>query len=318
MIARWFWREWRSPSLLIVWLALSMAVACVLALGSISDRMEKGLSQQSREFMAGDRTLRSSREVPAEWLAQARTLGLTVGEQLNFATMTFAVDTPQLADVKAVDDTYPLYGTLETAPAGLKPQRGSVLLAPRLMALLNLKTGDNIDVGDATLRIAGEVIQEPDAGFNPFQMAPRLMMNIADVAKTGAVQPGSRVSWRYKFAGSAQQLAAYERWLLPKLGAEHRWIGLEQDDSALGKSLERSQQFLLLSALLTLLLAVAAVAVAMGHYCRSRYDLVAILKTLGAGRAQLRKLIVGQWLMLLVLAVVAGARWGCCWKKPCC
>lgn len=51
MIARWFWREWRSPSLLIVWLALSLAVACVLALGSISDRMEKGLSQQSREFI---------------------------------------------------------------------------------------------------------------------------------------------------------------------------------------------------------------------------------------------------------------------------
>ncbi|VTM41566.1 metabolite ABC transporter in Enterobacteriaceae, permease protein EC-YbbP [Klebsiella quasipneumoniae] len=33
------------------------------------------------------------------------------------------------------------------------------------------------------------MIQEPDAGFNPFQMAPRLMMNMADVAKTGAVQP---------------------------------------------------------------------------------------------------------------------------------
>lgn len=310
MIARWFWREWRSPSLLIVWLALSLAVACVLALGSISDRMEKGLSQQSREFMAGDRTLRSSREVPAAWIDEARRLGLTVGEQLNFATMTFAGNTPQLADVKAVDDTYPLYGKLDTQPAGLKPQAGSVLLAPRLMALLNLKTGDTIDVGDATLQIAGEVIQEPDAGFNPFQMAPRLMMNTADVAKTGAVQPGSRVSWRYKFAGSAPQLAAYEQWLLPKLGPEHRWIGLEQDDSALGKSLERSQQFLLLSALLTLLLAIAAVAVAMSHYCRSRYDLVAILKTLGAGRAQLRKLIVGQWLMLLALAVITGGALG--------
>ncbi|MEL0554447.1 putative ABC transporter permease subunit YbbP [Raoultella lignicola] len=310
MIARWFWREWRSPSLLIVWLALSLAVACVLALGSISDRMEKGLSQQSREFMAGDRTLRSSREVPAAWIDEARRLGLTVGEQLNFATMTFAGNTPQLADVKAVDDTYPLYGKLDTQPAGLKPQAGSVLLAPRLMALLNLKTGDTIDVGDATLRIAGEVIQEPDAGFNPFQMAPRLMMNTADVAKTGAVQPGSRVSWRYKFAGSAPQLADYEQWLLPKLGPEHRWIGLEQDDSALGKSLERSQQFLLLSALLTLLLAIAAVAVAMSHYCRSRYDLVAILKTLGAGRAQLRKLIVGQWLMLLALAVITGGALG--------
>ncbi|MBE0090727.1 putative ABC transport system permease protein [Raoultella planticola] len=310
MIARWFWREWRSPSLLIVWLALSLAVACVLALGSIGDRMEKGLSQQSREFMAGDRTLRSSREVPAEWIDEARRLGLTVGEQLSFATMTFAGDTPQLADVKAVDDTYPLYGKLETQPPGLKPQAGSVLLAPRLMALLNLKIGDTLDVGDATLRIAGEVLQEPDAGFNPFQMAPRLMMNTADVAKTGAVQPGSRVSWRYKYAGTPQQLADYEKWLLPKLGPEHRWIGLEQDDSALGKSLERSQQFLLLSALLTLLLAVAAVAVAMSHYCRSRYDLVAILKTLGAGRVQLRKLIVGQWLMLLALAAVTGGAMG--------
>ncbi len=57
---------------------------------------------------------------------------------------------------------------------------------------------------------------------------------------------------------------------------------------------------------MTLLLAVAAVAVAMSHYCRSRYDLVAILKTLGAGRSQLRKLIVGQWLLLLTLSVITG------------
>ncbi|HEA7437890.1 TPA: ABC transporter permease [Escherichia coli] len=310
MIARWFWREWRSPSLLIVWLALSLAVACVLALGNISDRMEKGLSQQSREFMAGDRALRSSREVPQAWLEEAQKRGLKVGKQLTFATMTFAGDTPQLANVKAVDDIYPMYGDLQTNPPGLKPQAGSVLLAPRLMALLNLKTGDTIDVGDATLRIAGEVIQEPDSGFNPFQIAPRLMMNLADVDKTGAVQPGSRVTWRYKFGGSENQLDGYEKWLLPQLKPEQRWYGLEQDEGALGRSIERSQQFLLLSALLTLLLAVAVVAVAMNHYCRSRYDLVAILKTLGAGRAQLRKLIVGQWLMVLVLSAVTGGAIG--------
>jgi putative ABC transport system permease protein len=310
MIARWFWREWRSPSLLIVWLALSLAVACVLALGNINDRMEQGLNQQSRDFMAGDRALRSAREVPEAWLNQAKQDGLIVGKQLTFATMTFAGDTPQLASVKAVDGVYPMYGELETKPVGLKPEPGSVLLAPRLMALLNLKVGDNIDVGDATLRIAGEVVQEPDSGFNPFQMAPRLMMNLADVAKTGAVQPGSRITWRYKFGGTPQQIESFENFLLPKLTPEQRWYGLEQDEGALGKSLERSQQFLLLSALLTLLLAVAAVAVAMNHYCRSRYDLVAILKTLGAGRAALRKLIIGQWLMVLLLSAVTGGAAG--------
>ncbi len=315
MIARWFWREWRSPSLLIVWMALSLAVACVLALGSVSDRMEKGLSQQSREFMAGDRALRSSREVPQAWLDEARRQGLKVSEQLSFQTMTFAADTPQLASVKAVDDRYPMYGELQTQPPGMKPAAGTVLLAPRLMALLNLKAGDSIDVGDATLRIAGEVVQEPDSGFNPFQMAPRLLMNTADVEKTGAVQPGSRVTWRYKFAGTPAQLESYEKWLLPQLKPEHRWYGLEQDEGALGKSLERSQQFLLLSALLTLLLAVAAVAVAMSHYCRSRYDLVAILKTLGAGRTQLRKLIVGQWLMVLALSALTGGVMGLLFEK---
>ncbi|RPH29696.1 ABC transporter permease [Buttiauxella warmboldiae] len=310
MIARWFWREWRSPSLLIVWLALSLAVACVLALGNISDRMEQGLNQQSRDFMAGDRALRSAREVPQAWLEQAKKEGLKVGKQLTFATMTFAGDTPQLASVKAVDEVYPMYGQLDTNPPGLKPEPGSVLLAPRLMALLNLKVGDSLEVGDTTLRIAGEVIQEPDSGFNPFQMAPRLMMNLIDVEKTGAVQPGSRIGWRYKFGGTPQQLDKFEQFILPLLKPEQRWYGLEQDDGALGKSLERSQQFLLLSALLTLLLAVAAVAVAMNHYCRSRYDLVAILKTLGAGRAALRKLIIGQWLMVLALAAIAGGAAG--------
>ncbi|WP_455811875.1 putative ABC transporter permease subunit YbbP [Pseudomonas graminis] len=310
MIWRWFWREWKSPSLLIVWLALTLAVACVLALGSLSDRMEKGLSQQSRDFMAGDRTLRSSKAVPDEWLAQARADGLQVGRQLSFMTMTFAGETPQLASVKAVDDLYPMFGQLTTAPAGLKPAAGTVLAAPRLLALLERKAGDQLDVGDTTLRIGGEVIQEPDAGFNPFQTAPRLLMNLADVEKTGAIQPGSRITWRYKFSGTPAQLARYDSYIEARLTPDQRWISVENSEDALGKSMQRAQQFLLLSALLTLMLAIAAVAVAMSHYCRSRYDLVAVLKTLGANRTALRKLIIGQWLAVLLLAAVVGSAIG--------
>lgn len=310
MIWRWFWREWRSPSLLIVWLALTLAVACVLALGAISDRMEKGLSQQSRDFMAGDRTLRSSSAAPEAWLAKAREEGLRVSGQLSFMTMTFAGETPQLAAVKAVDNRYPMFGELQTEPPGLKPAPGTALAAPRLMALLNLKVGDRLDVGDASLRIAGEVIQEPDGGFNPFQMAPRLLINLNDAQKTGAIQPGSRLTWRYKFAGDPRQLARYDRWIQPQLKADQRWISVENSEDALGRSMQRAQQFLLLSALLTLMLAIAAVAVAMSHYCRSRYDLVAVLKTLGATRRALQRLIIGQWLAVLLLAAVCGGALG--------
>ncbi|WP_154213948.1 ABC transporter permease, partial [Serratia marcescens] len=310
MIWRWFWREWRSPSLLIVWLALTLSVACVLAVGSISDRMDKGLSQQSRDFIAGDRVLRSAHPVPEGWLLDAQQQGLKVSRQLSFTTMTYAGERPQLADVKATDLTYPLYGKLETRPANIKPEPGSVLVAPRLLALLNVKVGDSLEVGDTTLRIAGEIIQEPDAGFNPFQTAPRIMINLADVEKTGAVQPGSRLTYRYMFAGAEPDIQRYEERLAPQLTPDQRWFGLQESGSALGKSLQRSQQFLLLSALLTLLLSIAAVAVAMSHYCRSRYDLIAVLKTLGAGRGALRKLIVGQWLAVMALAAACGGAIG--------
>jgi len=306
MIWRWFWREWRSPSLLIVWLALTLAVACVLALGSISDRMEKGLNQQSRDFMAGDRTLRSTDAAPEAWLEKARETGLTVSSQLTFMTMTFADQSPQLASVKAVDDRYPMFGRLQTQPPGLRPQAGTALAAPRLMALLNLKVGDMLEVGDTQLRVSGEVIQEPDGGFNPFEMAPRLLINLADAARTGAIQPGSRITWRYKFSGNPEQLARYDRWIQPQLKADQRWISVDNSEDALGRSMQRAQQFLLLSALLTLMLAIAAVAVAMSHYCRSRYDLVAVLKTLGATQGALQRLIIGQWLAVLLLAAIAG------------
>lgn len=307
MTWRWFWREWRSPSLLIVWLALTLSVACVLALGSISDRMDKGLSQQSRDFIAGDRVLRTAHPVPEGWLLDARQQGLKVSSQLSFTTMTYAGDTPQLANVKATDVAYPLYGKLETRPANLKPEPGTVLVAPRLLALLDIKVGDNLDVGDTTLRIAGEIIQEPDAGFNPFQTAPSIIINLADVDKTGAVQPGSRLTYRYMFAGAPEDIQRYEDRLKPQLKADQRWYGLEESGSALGQSLQRSQQFLLLSALLTLLLSIAAVAVAMSHYCRSRYDLIAVLKTLGAGRNALTRLIIGQWVAVLLLAGICGS-----------
>lgn len=310
MILRWFWREWKSPSLLIVWMALTLAVACVLALGSISDRMERGLSQQSRDFLAGDKVLRSAHPADEQWLTQAQQDGLSISRQLSFTTMTFAGDRPQLADVKATDTLYPLYGELITQPAGLRPEPGEVLVASRLLSLLNLKVGDSLDVGDATLKVAGVVVQEPDNGFNPFQTAPRILINLADVDKTGAVQPGGRLSYRYMFAGPADAIERFTQYLTPQLKPDQKLFGLEESGGTLGKSLQRSQQFLLLSALLTLLLAVAAVTVAMNHYCRSRYELVAILKTLGAGRKTLLRLIAGQWLALLLVSGVAGSALG--------
>lgn len=306
MIWRWFWREWRSPSLLIVWIALTLAVACVLSLGNISSRIEQTLNKQSRDFLAADKVLRSTSPIETAWLAQAKSEGLAVSQQMSFMTMAYAGDTPLLSSIKAVDSLYPFYGELKTHPENRKPASGEVIVASRLLLLLNLQVGDQLEVGDATFTIAAELIQEPDSGFNPFNTAPRILMNIADVEKTGAIQPGSRLTYRYLFAGSDSAINALSQSIEPHLQPDQRLYGVEESGGSVGKTLERAQQFLLLSALLTLLLAAAAIAVAMGHYSRSRYNLVAVLKTLGATSKKLRYLIVGQWLSVIVLAALTG------------
>ncbi|NSL63280.1 hypothetical protein F1514_006790 [Yersinia pestis] len=44
----------------------------------------KGLSQQSRDFLAGDRVLRAAHPVPEAWLQEAKQQGLAVSRQLSF------------------------------------------------------------------------------------------------------------------------------------------------------------------------------------------------------------------------------------------
>lgn len=306
MIWRWFWREWRSPSLLIVWLALTLAMACSLALGNISSKMERVFNQHEQTFLAGDRVLRSSHEIDSLWLEKAKTLGLKVSQQASFITMTYANGQPVLASVKAADLLYPLYGHLDTQPAELKPQPGEVLISPRLQAMLNLSIGDKVEVGDIELTVSGILLQEPDSGFNPLDMAPRILINLADLSHTGAIQPGSRIVYRYMFAGTPQAIEQYSVFIKDKLTADQRWISANDSNNSVSLSLQRADHFLFLSSLLTLILSSAAVAIAMGHYCRSRYDLVAVLKTLGAGKVTLTRLIVGQWLLILITSVVAG------------
>lgn len=314
MIWRWFWREWKTPSLLIVWLALTLAVACVLALGRISDRIENSMSYQSRELLAGDLVLRSSQPSDAIWLQQAKDNGLKLSQQMSFSTMAYSTADenlrPQLVLVKAADAAYPLYGDLVTEPAGLRPTKGEILVTPRLLELLNLKVGDEIDIGDATLKVAGQLIQEPDSGFNPFQIAPRVLISLDDAPATGAVQVGSRLTYREMFAGDTAVIDAFEAQYDKQLRTDQRWYTLKDNSGAVGKTFQRAQQFLLLSVLLTLLLAIAAVVVSMSHYCRSRHQLVAVLKTLGAGRSALQKWIIGQWLVILIAAALLGSLLG--------
>ncbi len=281
-------------------LALALSVACVLSVALVADRLDAGLKASGRDFIGADRALRSATPAPAVWLEQAAKTGLAVQTTVSFNSMLFHGDALQLASIRAVPEDFPFYGKLELTPPRA-PAPGEIWLSARVMQLLAAKLGDELEVGNTVLKVAGVLGQEPDQGFSPFLLAPRALIHSADVEATGALLPGSRQQWRYLFKGTREQVAEYERWLKPRLKAGQKLIKPDDQGSQVGRSLANAERFFRLASLAGVLLGALAMGIAVRHFAERQTNMVALLKTLGASRRTLWQLM-GTLLLSLTLA----------------
>src|SRR5690606_24518368 len=92
------------------------------------------------------------------------------------------------------------------SPASGIPEAGSIWIDERLASALSVKVGESLAVGQQALRVGAILTVEPDRSVNFFSVAPRLLMNLADLEATGLVQPGSRISYRLLLAGEPQSV----------------------------------------------------------------------------------------------------------------
>ena len=111
-------------------------------------------------------------------------MGLATTEGVGFPSMAVAdVDHMALVSIKAISAGYPLRGALQWSAEpygalrsdGAIPQSGEVWLAPRLFALLDVGLGDEVIVGETSLKVSGAVRSEPDATTAVFGFGPRLL-----------------------------------------------------------------------------------------------------------------------------------------------
>jgi putative ABC transport system permease protein len=311
---RLFKRELGRGELTIIAIAITLAVLSVFSLSAISGRIQSAVLQKSTSFIAADKVLQSAHRLDPNYFAQAPLQGIEQGQQIIFSSMVFAHDELQMGSVKAVTESYPMRGELvfsptpygeETKIKGV-PKPGHVWLGRKMFDQLNLKVGDELEVGVAKLKVSGVIIEEPDGSFNVFNAAPRVLMNYQDIDKTEVIQPGSRITYRYLFAGPADKIKTLTDWVKPQLLDNQIWYGVKDKQSPVTSALERAEQFLLLAGLLGVILAAVAIAVAAQRYCQRHYDPVAIFKTLGASSSQVKKIYVTHLIFLTLLSVTAG------------
>ena len=307
-------RDWRAGELTVLGIALMLAVAALTSVGFLTDRVEQALKLESHQLLGGDLLLTADHPWPDRIRREAAARGLSQAESATFPSMVSLGGAALLAEIKAVSTGYPLRGTLRTAPllntpdseTVRVPQAGEAWPDERLATTLSLAPGTSLALGRMEV-VSGPVLTlEPDRGMNVFALAPRLMINFADLPATGLIQSGSRVHYRLHLAGDTATVAAFEAWARAQLGRGEKIESLDNARPEIRNVTERAQRFLRLAALLAVILAAVAVALAAERYMRRHLDGCAVMRCMGASGRQLLLIHGGEFLLFGLAATLAG------------
>ncbi|MFZ4538279.1 ABC transporter permease [Propionivibrio sp.] len=311
-------RDARAGELRLLVAALVVAVAALTAVGFFADRVRQALEREANQLLGADLLLTADHAWPPSMEKDARERGLALVETRTFPSMVTLGQgdglRAQLAEIKAVSTGYPLRGSLRTAPelnapdsaANGIPEPGMIWIDERLASALSARVGDAISVGRQSLRVGAVLTLEPDRGVNFFSVAPRLLMNIADLEATKLVQPGSRIAYRLLLAGEAKSVSAFRDRVEKSLARGERIEDAQNARPEIRAALDRAQKFLGLSALLSVVLAAVAVALAARRYMQRHLDPCAVMRCLGATQGFLLSVFLSQFALLGLLSAVLG------------
>jgi len=303
-------RDIQAGELRVLALAVLVAVASVTAIGFFTDRVGKAMVRQASDILAADLLATSGTPVEQEIEEYAVSLGLTTAKHVRFPSVVInPQDESQLVAVKAVSNGYPLRGALtlteldkRDVPAPLDaPELGTVWVDEALINILLLEQGGTLTLGSRDFKVERLIAFEPDRGENVFELAPRVMINDADLESAGLLGPGSRARYTLMMAGEPSAQARMSDWL--KENQQHvRVIGVSDGSPQMQRALSRAKRFLGLASVVTVLLAGAAIALAVRQFALRQADASAVIRTIGASRSN-----VVTWLSLRLLFITVAA-----------
>jgi putative ABC transport system permease protein len=271
---------------------LALGVAAIAAVGLVRAAIERGLSEQGAVILGGDAQMEFTYRFASEdERAFMDRVAMQVSEIVDFRSMVVAGDGEAedraLTQVKAVDDLYPLVGSVVLEPdvplAEALAGRGAVM--DRVLAdRLGLAVGDSFRLGTAQFRLGAVLVREPDSAAGGFSLGPRTIVRTPDLDGSGLIGPGSLYETEYRMTlPPGTDLAALEGQAM----AAFRDTGLRWQDSraaapGVQEFVDRIGAFLILVGLAGLAVGGVGVSAAVRAYVEGKIATIATLKTLGA------------------------------------
>lgn len=318
MAWRLFRRDWMSGELRLLALALVVAVTAVCSVGFLADRVSSGLNDNAGQVLGADLLYESDTPIEQEVIDQAHAASLQTAKTWQFPSMVTFDSQSRLASVKVVSEGYPLKGTVTLQHAGSTgtatmresvqriPPAGTVWVDPALLAQLQAPPQAELRVGMKTLRVAALIENEPDRNVAFVNIAPRLMMNEADLQATGLLVPGSRVKETLLMAGAADQVSQLRTWLQARPAKGRQIIGTDSARPEIRASLDRAEQFLSLVSVLSVMIASVAIALAARRFSARHQDGLAVMRSLGATQGTILRMVAIEFLLIATFASITG------------
>nr|WP_170540574.1 FtsX-like permease family protein [Ruegeria arenilitoris] len=302
---------------------LTLGVAAIAAVGSVRQAIMTGLAQEGAALLGGDAqielTYRFANEAETAWMEQNAD---RVSEVVDFRSMAVTrSDAPQrgLTQIKAIDDAYPLIGTVQLDPEislsvaldGNATLPGAVM-DPVLIERLGLDIGDSLALGTQDFVLAAALISEPDAAGDGFTLGPRTLVRTADLKDSGLLQPGTLFSTKYRMdlPVGADLTEVSEQAESVLQGSGLRWTDARNGAPGIAEFVSRLGAFLVLVGLSGLAVGGIGVSAAVRAYLARKTETIATLRTLGADRATIFQTYLIQIGVLSVVGIAAGVALG--------
>lgn len=297
---------------------LTLGVATIAAVGTVSDGIQTTLRDDGRLLLGGDIDLRST-HYPAtkgqtQWI---KTNAAKLSRIIQMRVMAKRQDNTRhlLAELKAVDRQYPLYGELRLKPANslavaLSVRKGihGVAVEQQLIEKLGVAVGDRIKVGQGQYEIRAAIEKEPDRSSQVFRLGPRILMSLTGVHATGLIQPGSLVRYHYRIALEDQ--ARTQEWTrrLAETFPDAGWRVRTIDNAApnIQRFTGRVTLFLTLVGLTTLLIGGVGISTGVTSFINGRLSTIATFKSLGASGGLVFTTYFFQILLIAGIGIVTG------------
>jgi putative ABC transport system permease protein len=314
------WKKfWRLSEMRLLFLALLVAVVAVTSVGFFTDRADRAMTQQATTLLGGDMVVVSTRPINESFLLEAEKQGLKTAKTISFPSMVSLGDKFQLAQIKAVSLSYPLQGAIETSESALGTvnefslidlKNGDVtevLAESRLFSELGIKAGQVVRLGKTKVKLSQFIRKMPDQSTSVFQLAPKLILPLQQLAKTGLLTPASRASFSQLYAGDEDAVKNFTKWLKPQLDKTEAIRTLEDGLPSMQQALQRGQRFLKMASLLAVILAGAGIALSSYSLTQHETPSVAVLKTMGASRRQILMRYLSQLFFSASIAAIIGS-----------